>query len=98
MNLKTTTCRRQSEVCDDMSRRARGLKQSLATWQVYFLTDNNQSRNALIYCFSVVADEVRQLARRSSDSAADIRRLVDETNDRVKSLGESLRSLNKDNA
>lgn len=48
--------------------------------------------------FSVVADEVRQLARRSSDSAADIRRLVDETNDRVKSLGESLRSLNKDNA
>lgn len=46
--------------------------------------------------FSVVADEVRQLAKRSSDSASDIRRLVDETNERVKSLGESLRNLNKD--
>lgn len=47
--------------------------------------------------FSVVADEVRQLAQRSSASAADIRRLVDETNQRVKSLAASLRKLNEEN-
>ena len=47
--------------------------------------------------FSVVADEVRQLAQRSSESAADIRRLVDETNQRVKSLAGSLQKLNEEN-
>jgi methyl-accepting chemotaxis protein len=46
--------------------------------------------------FSVVADEVRQLAKRSAESASDIRTLVDETNQRVKSLGQSLRKLNED--
>ncbi|MDR9423726.1 MAG: PAS domain S-box protein [Marinobacter sp.] len=46
--------------------------------------------------FSVVADEVRQLAKRSAESASDIRKLVDETNQRVKSLGQSLRKLNEE--
>lgn len=44
--------------------------------------------------FAVVADEVRQLARRSGESAAEIRRLVDQTNDRVRSLADALNNLN----
>jgi PAS domain S-box-containing protein len=44
--------------------------------------------------FSVVADEVRQLAKRSGQSAGEINRLMDETNGRIKDLAESLRKLN----
>ena len=44
--------------------------------------------------FAVVADEVRQLAKRSGESASQINRLVYETNQRVESLAESLRALN----
>lgn len=44
--------------------------------------------------FAVVADEVRQLARRSGESAAEIRRLVDQTNERVRSLANALQNLN----
>lgn len=46
--------------------------------------------------FSVVADEVRQLASRSTESADEIRRLVDQTNDRVRALADSLKQLNED--
>lgn len=44
--------------------------------------------------FAVVADEVRNLAKRSSESASQINRLVYETNERVESLAQSLRALN----
>ncbi len=44
--------------------------------------------------FAVVADEVRQLAQRSSTSAEEIRRLVTETSDRVEALSRSLSKLN----
>ncbi|WP_211276939.1 PAS domain S-box protein [Tamilnaduibacter salinus] len=40
--------------------------------------------------FSVVAEEVRSLARKSSDSAGEIDGLVDETNQRVEALASSL--------
>ncbi|KPQ29122.1 MAG: methyl-accepting chemotaxis sensory transducer with Pas/Pac sensor [Marinobacter excellens HL-55] len=44
--------------------------------------------------FAVVADEVRQLAQKSSQSADKINRLVTETNSRIESLASSLRALN----
>lgn len=44
--------------------------------------------------FAVVADEVRQLAQRSGESAAEIRRLVDQTNERVRALADALQNLN----
>jgi methyl-accepting chemotaxis protein len=44
--------------------------------------------------FAVVADEVRQLAKRSGQSAGEINRLVDETTKRVEDLANSLRALN----
>ncbi|MGM0768889.1 MAG: PAS domain S-box protein [Pseudomonadota bacterium] len=44
--------------------------------------------------FAVVADEVRQLALKSSQSADEINRLVTDTNERVASLADSLRALN----
>ncbi|MGP9833542.1 PAS domain S-box protein [Marinobacter sp. NSM] len=44
--------------------------------------------------FAVVADEVRQLAQKSSQSADEINRLVTETNSRIESLAGSLRALN----
>ncbi|WP_372988075.1 PAS domain S-box protein [Marinobacter sp.] len=44
--------------------------------------------------FAVVADEVRQLAKRSGESASEIRRLVDQTNQRVRALADALQSLN----
>lgn len=44
--------------------------------------------------FAVVADEVRQLAQKSSQSADEINRLVTETNNRIESLANSLRALN----
>lgn len=44
--------------------------------------------------FAVVADEVRQLAQKSSQSADEINRLVTETNNRIESLASSLRALN----
>jgi len=44
--------------------------------------------------FAVVADEVRQLAQKSSQSADEINRLVTETNSRIESLASSLRALN----
>jgi methyl-accepting chemotaxis protein len=44
--------------------------------------------------FAVVADEVRQLAQKSGQSAGEINRLVTETNNRIESLAESLRALN----
>ncbi|PAV24945.1 hypothetical protein CF392_13565 [Tamilnaduibacter salinus] len=43
--------------------------------------------------FAVVADEVRQLARKSSESASEIQRLVRETNSRVEKLADALRAL-----
>ena len=46
--------------------------------------------------FSVVADEVRQLAKQSAGSADEIRRLVDQTNERVRALADSLKQLNED--
>jgi len=45
--------------------------------------------------FAVVADEVRQLALRSSQSADEINRLVSETSQRVEDLANSLRRLNQ---
>ncbi|OOE39800.1 hypothetical protein BZG00_07805 [Salinivibrio kushneri] len=46
--------------------------------------------------FAVVADEVRQLAQRSGESAAEIRRLVDQTNERVRALADALQNLNEE--
>ncbi|OOE86835.1 PAS domain S-box protein [Salinivibrio sharmensis] len=46
--------------------------------------------------FAVVADEVRQLAQRSGESAAEIRRLVDQTNERVRALADALQTLNEE--
>lgn len=43
--------------------------------------------------FSVVADEVRSLAQKSSTSAGEIDNLVDETNQRVKALANSLAKI-----
>lgn len=43
--------------------------------------------------FSVVAEEVRSLARKSSTSAGEIDNLVDETNQRVKALANSLEKI-----
>ncbi len=43
--------------------------------------------------FAVVADEVRKLAQKSSDSAGQINQLVDETHKRVENLANSLKKL-----